>query len=197
VKELVASWWACRAARASTPRSSRAASSSASRWRARWPPSRGCCCWTSRCRRWTLVRVRLRSGNPQPAAQAGRHHHHGHARPGRGAVVADRIVVMNHGVIEQVGTPMEVYREPATPFVADFVGKRQRAARACWSRPACAWARACTTARSTPPPPRAPTCACTCAPRTCWRGRSRRATATCSRPRSTRSSSSAPTAMCA
>ncbi|MBC7436344.1 MAG: putative 2-aminoethylphosphonate ABC transporter ATP-binding protein [Bdellovibrionales bacterium] len=37
--------------------------------------------------------------------------------------VADRIVVMNHGVIEQVGTPMEVYREAATPFVADFVGK--------------------------------------------------------------------------
>jgi len=37
--------------------------------------------------------------------------------------VADRIVVMNHGVIEQVGTPMEVYREPATAFVADFVGK--------------------------------------------------------------------------
>jgi iron(III) transport system ATP-binding protein len=37
--------------------------------------------------------------------------------------VADRIVVMNQGVIEQVGTPMEVYREPATAFVADFVGK--------------------------------------------------------------------------
>lgn len=37
--------------------------------------------------------------------------------------VADRIVVMNHGVIEQVGTPMDIYREPATPFVADFVGK--------------------------------------------------------------------------
>jgi iron(III) transport system ATP-binding protein len=37
--------------------------------------------------------------------------------------VADRIVVMNHGVIEQVGTPMEVYREPASPFVADFVGR--------------------------------------------------------------------------
>jgi iron(III) transport system ATP-binding protein len=30
---------------------------------------------------------------------------------------------MNHGVIEQVGTPMEVYRDPATPFVADFVGR--------------------------------------------------------------------------
>jgi iron(III) transport system ATP-binding protein len=37
--------------------------------------------------------------------------------------IADRIVVMNHGRIEQVGTPMQVYREPATPFVADFVGK--------------------------------------------------------------------------
>jgi iron(III) transport system ATP-binding protein len=37
--------------------------------------------------------------------------------------VADRIVVMNQGVIEQVGTPMEVYRDPATPFVADFVGR--------------------------------------------------------------------------
>ncbi len=37
--------------------------------------------------------------------------------------VADRIVVMNHGVIEQIGTPMDIYREPATPFVADFVGK--------------------------------------------------------------------------
>ena len=37
--------------------------------------------------------------------------------------VADRIVVMNHGVIEQVGTPLQIYREPASPFVADFVGK--------------------------------------------------------------------------
>jgi len=36
--------------------------------------------------------------------------------------MADRIVVMNHGVIEQVGTPLEVYRKPATAFVADFVG---------------------------------------------------------------------------
>ena len=37
--------------------------------------------------------------------------------------IADRIVVMNHGVIEQIGTPMEIYREPTTAFVADFVGK--------------------------------------------------------------------------
>jgi iron(III) transport system ATP-binding protein len=37
--------------------------------------------------------------------------------------IADRVVVMNQGVIDQVGTPAEVYREPASPFVADFVGK--------------------------------------------------------------------------
>ncbi len=36
--------------------------------------------------------------------------------------MADRIVVMNHGVIEQVGTPLQIYREPASAFVADFVG---------------------------------------------------------------------------
>jgi iron(III) transport system ATP-binding protein len=37
--------------------------------------------------------------------------------------MAERIVVMNHGVIEQVGTPEEVYARPATAFVADFVGR--------------------------------------------------------------------------
>ena len=37
--------------------------------------------------------------------------------------IADRIVVMNAGRIEQVGTPREIYGVPATPFVADFVGK--------------------------------------------------------------------------
>jgi len=36
--------------------------------------------------------------------------------------LADRIVVMRDGAIEQVGTPIEVYDEPATLFVAHFVG---------------------------------------------------------------------------
>jgi iron(III) transport system ATP-binding protein len=37
--------------------------------------------------------------------------------------MADRIVVMNAGQIEQVGVPKEVYRRPNTPFVARFVGQ--------------------------------------------------------------------------
>ena len=36
--------------------------------------------------------------------------------------MADRIVVMNHGVIEQAGAPTEIYGEPASVFVADFIG---------------------------------------------------------------------------
>jgi len=36
--------------------------------------------------------------------------------------VADRVAVMNSGDIEQIGTPEELYLNPATPFVADFVG---------------------------------------------------------------------------
>ena len=36
--------------------------------------------------------------------------------------MSDRIAVFNHGRIEQVGTPAEIYERPATPFVAGFVG---------------------------------------------------------------------------
>ncbi|RWX74691.1 sn-glycerol-3-phosphate ABC transporter ATP-binding protein UgpC [Neorhizobium lilium] len=36
--------------------------------------------------------------------------------------MADRIVVLNGGRVEQVGTPMELYNHPATPFVAGFIG---------------------------------------------------------------------------
>jgi iron(III) transport system ATP-binding protein len=36
--------------------------------------------------------------------------------------MADRIVVMNRGRIEQIGSPLEIYREPRSPFVADFIG---------------------------------------------------------------------------
>ena len=36
--------------------------------------------------------------------------------------MADKIVVLNGGSVEQVGSPMELYRNPATPFVAGFIG---------------------------------------------------------------------------
>ena len=36
--------------------------------------------------------------------------------------LADRVVVMNHGVIEQVGSPQDLYHKPATRFVAGFIG---------------------------------------------------------------------------
>ncbi|PXA74021.1 putative 2-aminoethylphosphonate ABC transporter ATP-binding protein [Vibrio sp. 11986-1-5] len=37
--------------------------------------------------------------------------------------MADRIVVMNHGVIEQIGTPEQIYNQPASAFVAHFIGQ--------------------------------------------------------------------------
>ncbi|WP_448571479.1 ABC transporter ATP-binding protein [Trichothermofontia sp.] len=36
--------------------------------------------------------------------------------------LSDRIAVMRGGQVEQVGTPSEIYEQPATPFVADFIG---------------------------------------------------------------------------
>jgi sn-glycerol 3-phosphate transport system ATP-binding protein len=36
--------------------------------------------------------------------------------------LADRLVVMNGGIVEQVGTPAEVYHHPVSRFVANFVG---------------------------------------------------------------------------
>lgn len=36
--------------------------------------------------------------------------------------LADRVVVMNHGVVQQLGTPTEIYDRPANAFVASFIG---------------------------------------------------------------------------
>jgi multiple sugar transport system ATP-binding protein len=36
--------------------------------------------------------------------------------------MADRIVVLNHGAVEQIGTPLELYRQPRNRFVAGFIG---------------------------------------------------------------------------
>lgn len=37
--------------------------------------------------------------------------------------VADEIIITNHGRIEQMGTPLEIYKSPDTPFVAQFIGR--------------------------------------------------------------------------
>jgi iron(III) transport system ATP-binding protein len=37
--------------------------------------------------------------------------------------LSDRILVMNHGRVEQIGTPEEIYQRPASIFVADFIGR--------------------------------------------------------------------------
>ena len=37
--------------------------------------------------------------------------------------MSDRIVVMNNGLIQQLGTPVDIYNEPANDFVADFIGE--------------------------------------------------------------------------
>lgn len=37
--------------------------------------------------------------------------------------VADEIIITNHGRIEQMGTPAEIYKSPDTPFVAQFIGR--------------------------------------------------------------------------
>jgi iron(III) transport system ATP-binding protein len=54
--------------------------------------------------------------------------------------MADRIVVMNHGVVEQIGTPADIYTEPASLFVARFVGHMNLLAAVADPRPG--WARA-------------------------------------------------------
>jgi sulfate transport system ATP-binding protein len=40
--------------------------------------------------------------------------------------VADRVVLMNRGVVEQVGTPQDVWEHPASPFVHGFLGDVNR-----------------------------------------------------------------------
>ncbi|MBR8744329.1 ABC transporter ATP-binding protein [Nocardiopsis sp. MG754419] len=41
---------------------------------------------------------------------------------GEALTMSDRVAVMNNGLVEQLGTPAEIYERPATRFVADFIG---------------------------------------------------------------------------
>ena len=112
---------------AAIPASSRADSASASRWPARSPSSRACCCSTSRSARWT----------PRCARSCATGCATSHDRTGITTVfvthdqeealeLADLVAVMNQGNIEQIGTPADIRRAPATEFVADFIESTAR-----------------------------------------------------------------------
>ncbi len=103
--------------------SSPAASSSASRWPARSPWSRACCCSTSRCRRSTprygsrcarrSAASSSTSASPPSSSPTTRR------RPCR-SPTGSRCCAT--GGWSRCGAPAEVYDRPATPFVAEFVG---------------------------------------------------------------------------
>ena len=110
-------WSASRTRATSIRPSSRAASSSGSRSPARWRPRPACCCSTSRSRRSTprsgrICATRSRQLQRRLGVTTIMVTHDQE----EALTMADRIVVMNHGVIDQVGTPLEIYREPATPL---------------------------------------------------------------------------------
>ena len=106
-----------------SPTSCPAASSSAWRSPVRWRRSRRCFCSTSRCRRSTP-----RSASPCARKSAMIQQQLGittvfvtHDQE-EALSISDRIVVMNAGRADQIGTPFDIYNRPATRFVASFVG---------------------------------------------------------------------------
>ena len=104
-------------------RSSPAASSSASRWRARSRPSPISCCSTSRCPTSTPT-CAARCASKSAACTMSFTTRRSTSRTTRveAMTMADRIVIMNAGRIEQIGTPQEVYDRPNSKFVARFIG---------------------------------------------------------------------------
>ena len=107
------------ASRASSP----AASASAWRWAAPSCASRRCSCSTSRCP----------TSTPSCARRPGSRSRSCTASCGitslfvthdqvEAMTLAQRMIVMNAGRMEQIGTPEEVYHRPATTFVASFIG---------------------------------------------------------------------------
>ena len=104
-----------------------AVSSSAWRWPVLWPSCCACCCSMSRCPRWTprcvcscatrSRRIQLETGTTTVFVTHDQE---------EALAVADRIGVMNHGRIEQIAAPQDLYQRPATEYVATFIGLTNR-----------------------------------------------------------------------
>jgi ABC-type Fe3+/spermidine/putrescine transport system ATPase subunit len=71
-----------------------------------------------------VVRVRLRDEIRRIQKQVGTTTLYVTHDQGEGLAIGDRVVVMNKGRIEQVGSPTDVYERPETAFCAGFVGNR-------------------------------------------------------------------------
>ena len=103
--------------------SSRAASSSASRWPGRSPASRSVLLLDEPLSALDAkIRVSLREEIRAIQRELGITTIFVTHDQEEALSMSDRIVVMNEGRIEQVGTPFEIYNRPRTRFVASFVG---------------------------------------------------------------------------
>jgi putative spermidine/putrescine transport system ATP-binding protein len=94
-------------------------------WPARWPPSRGCCCSTSRSARWT-PRCARRCTTCWPTCGCGWTrpvllvtHDHGEAD-----ALADTVAVLDGGRLQQAGPVRELYARPASLAVSRLLGGR-------------------------------------------------------------------------
>ena len=117
------------AARTATRTSSRAASSSAWPWRAPWPSSRSVLLLDEPLSALDAkVRVQLRDEIRRIQTQLGITTLFVTHDQEEALSVSDRVVVLSQGQIEQVGTPAEIYGNPRTAFVAQFVGTMNRVA---------------------------------------------------------------------
>ena len=112
-----------------TRTSSREGCSSASRSLARSRSSRASSCSTSRSRRSTrrCGSSCARRSAASSSSSASRRIYVTHDQE-EALAISDRVAVLHDGRIDQIGTPVEMYGAPATPFVAEFIGTMNRLA---------------------------------------------------------------------
>jgi iron(III) transport system ATP-binding protein len=123
------SWWAWADYASAGPTSCRAASSSAWRWRAPWSSSPSCCCWTSRCPTWTRqLRVQMREELLNLQRTLGLTTIFVTHDQEEAMTTADRMAVLDKGVVQQVGTAGGLYDYPVNRFVARLRGHDEPAA---------------------------------------------------------------------